>query len=208
MMFGMGDTGEIDVARIAASLAATHADFARVVADPSTSWTELPAPFLLHTRIYEFEKFLPTRPLLVYVGWADDGTAFVLNQRPDEFNRMMARDGARIEDPGRAVELARTFVHVTRPQNRRYLLVSSVDELPWMPGLEGPAVARAQEQRRAVGAALAPPGATPAAGGWDVDFFVVDGNSLDRLTTHVAADGQVRVDTARRFDDLLLTYTL
>lgn len=199
---------DVDRARIVEGLGSAGAAVADIVLDPSASIQELPASFMRRARLFEVEKFRPTRPTLVYIGLAQDGAAFLLNQRPDQFHLMVAHAGAQLDGPADAVELARTFVHVTRPQNRRYLLVASVDELPWMPGLEGDAAKRADEQRHALTKILVPPGASPKTDGWDVDLFVVDGNSLDRLIVHVRKSGRMETECERLFDELSLAYAL
>lgn len=188
--------------RLAAALRSQDEDAARFVADAAVTLEELPASFLARTRLFEAERFQPTRPTLRYVALADDGAAFVLTGDRAAFEAMLRHDGGRIDGPADAVELARTFLHVTRPQGRRYRLVTSVDEVPWRPGAEVSA------ERRAVADKLAPPAATPTASGWRVELCVVDGNSLDGVAVDVERGGGVRANAKRLIDTLTLTYTL
>jgi hypothetical protein len=191
-----------DRGRLAAALASKDQDAARFVADASVTLEQLPAPFLARTRLFEAERFQPTRPTLLYAALADDGAAFVLTANSSAFNAMFRHDGGRVDGPADAVELARAFLQVTRPQSRRYCVVTTVDEVPWRPGADVAA------ERRAVAEKLASPAATPIPTGWRIDLFVVDANSLDCVTVRVDRSGGVSATSQRLFDDLTLTYTL
>lgn len=166
--------------RIAAGLRQAFPDLARTVEADETSLERVPAPFLRSTRLFIAEKSLPTRPLLIHVGLADSGRVYLLNERRDAFNQMVKADGAIIADPGHAAELARLFLHLTRPQDRRYLLVATVDALPWMPGSR-------PDERAAI---VRPPTVTPRPTGHEVELYVVEDNALKRARVIVSRDGQ------------------
>jgi len=180
-------------------LRAEHADQARMIAEPGTKLQLLETPFLGRTRLYEARKFLPTRPLLVYAGLQAGGTAVLLNGRPEAFDELVRTDGARVADAPTAAALVRTRQHVTRPQDHRYLIVDSLDAIPYRSG------STPDERLRSV---VHPPLAQPAGAGFEVTLFVVEDEHLDLLTARVSPGGQVALSTQTIASDLPLVYVL
>jgi hypothetical protein len=189
---------------LAADLGRVDEYFGRALADPRTQLTELAAPFFSRTRVFVGERFLPTRPLLVYLGHHESGQAFLLNGQPDEFNRMVEAEGLRVEGFETAIQLARLFLDCTQPQDERFLLVSHADELPWMPG-EDPA--RIESARRELARHLAPPTARGGPGGsYAVDFCVVHDRALEIVTVEVSPTGQLQATARTVIPQLPLAY--
>lgn len=176
-----------------------HPELARAVAEPGTRLTPLEAPFLGRTRLYEARKFLPTRPLLVYAGLQAGGPTFLLNERPEAFDEMVRADGARVTDEAAATALVRMRQEVTRPQDHRYLIVDSLDAIPFRDG------SAADESLRGV---VQPPCATRAGDGFEVTLFVVEDEHLDRLIASVSPSGHVALMTHTVADALPLVYVL
>ena len=194
---------------LAARLRPINEFYAQLVTAPETQFQPVPTPFLTTSFVVQAQKFAPTRPILLYVGCGPDGQAFVLNGQPEEFNRMVHADGVHVRDAETAIELARTFLYVTRPQHQRYVVVSSITELPWRPNLEQDERNQRERATHEFGSVIRPPvAASRITEGFDVSAYVVHQMSLIEVVVAVASDGRATTTNRTLATDLPFTYSM
>jgi hypothetical protein len=175
---------------IARKLDADAPPWAATVRSPEATVTRWPTPSWLTGAIWRVERFMPTRPLVFYVGV--DKSVALLTGKPDAFNRWIRDEGTRVPNAAAAVALARLFAEVTHDTGVRLQILDSAEALPYRPGLAGDDAELRDRSRRELAPQIRPPRATSRGRrGWEVVAFAVDGMHVVRWRLRVARTGEV-----------------
>jgi hypothetical protein len=179
---------------------------AELVARERTTLAPLPTPFLGGGQILRVDGTAPHFPRF-YVGLAA-GRVFALSRDPAAFNRLMSSATVRVDGPDAATRLARTYLEATRDTRTLGYVVGGTRDIVFRPRLSGAEAARRDRIVAAYRSVIAPPKATPAAGGFTVVACTVNDRELRRHTLTVAAGGAVRDKVAVLVRDIPAPYTL
>jgi hypothetical protein len=192
-------------ARIAEQLAEHYPGFSQAARDPQTAVRAVPAPFE-SARIWRFEKFLPTRPLIFYVGVTGRDQVLLLTDEPKRFNQLVARERAP-RTAAEAVARARLFDETTSKADQRHLLIQSVDEIPFRPGLNAAQAELRDQAKASLAPRIRPPRTVRLGnGGWRVTAYAIDDDALVEISFDIDRTGAIQARSHVLRDDLPLVY--
>jgi hypothetical protein len=176
---------QIERARVDGAVAGSVSTLGELLANPRTTLERIDAPYLARSMILEARRFLPTRPQIVYFAVGPAGELFELVERPEEFNRLLVAEGLEVRSLDTARAIAIALIELTRPQDRRCLVVRSADDIPWRADADEAARARARQLVR-------PPAAWPERGAFTVSVMVLKDDDLVEETVHVPVLGALK----------------
>jgi hypothetical protein len=85
--------------------------------------------------ILQIDKLSPPHGIRLYIALAaDHSEALALSGQPENFNRMVQASSLQLKNAADAGALLTLFVQTTRPGRKRFRLIESVSDLPFMPG--------------------------------------------------------------------------
>ena len=119
--------------QIIAALEGTNADYVgSILQRDATRVSEYKAVFLAKWKILRVECYIPSHPILFYLGVNLPKQALLLSNDPEAFRRMVLDDGLSIQSPEVAVDYFEVFVEVTRPMKVPHYFVDSVDDVGFL----------------------------------------------------------------------------
>jgi hypothetical protein len=193
-------------AELSQALAAENEHYARMMSAPATEIELYPCSFLDHSFIYRVQYFIPSKPVIFYVGLAPGPRAYLLTAQPANFVDLCKASDVAINTEAVAAEYAATYLEVTRATSELFYLVSSVPDVNFQPNLSP-----AQEQVKSAFVeqyqdVIKPPTAERQGEGYVVLAFAVRRQSLESYKLEVTKDGDIGFVVTVVEDDLPLVY--
>jgi hypothetical protein len=192
-------------AELAAALDAHYPDIADYLRAPTTTLVHVSLPSLFPTTatLYRIYYSNPYHPIVFMVGLVD-GVAFPLTGHPERFAAFAHAAGVAIETAEAACDYARAFLETTRPAGRRFVVVSALDDLAFLPHPDDDDRASIAAFKRDFGELLRPPVAVADGAGFCVTLLTICDQVLQRQTLTVARNGGVDAVVATLAEQLPL----
>ena len=193
--------------RLVAGLQSTSPVNAKLVENPQTTLTPIPADWLSGWQILDVQNQTPPRPKRFFVALSDDGRAEVLSGQPDAFSTVLTEAGVQIDSAERAADVAAVFLDVTRDFRAFAYRIDSVDDIKWLPkptaAEESTRDALVEDYRSKV----KPPQVAESGDGWQVTVWMVQGRDLVRHELGLAS-GTAVTDSAETVEkDIPVPYS-
>ncbi|GIU82511.1 MAG: hypothetical protein D6687_12370 [Acidobacteria bacterium] len=164
----------------------------------------LNTPFLDKGKIYRITRFLPTRPLIIYVGVDGEENTYLLNADAEKFFEFVLKSGLRIDKKELKLEYAKVYLKVVYLPNGRLEIVENVQDLKPRPNLSEEKRREFDEFQERFKTVVKKPECQESR----CVLFVVKGQDLVKMELEIAGDGKVNVKETVLEKDLLIPYAL
>ena len=194
-------------AALARRVAKIDARTAEVIRSASSEITVLPTPFLRTGKIYRVAKFLPTRPLILFIGADDQNFTIVLNANPQGYFALAKNAGLLLQKPEERLDYVTTYLTTVESPNQRLQILHSVKELKSRPNLnatEKIAFAKFQSQYEKTIMAPIINNTIP----YQAIIFAIKNQDLLRLNVTLSADGKITFTETVIEKNLLIPYAM
>ncbi|MCA9821505.1 MAG: hypothetical protein KC482_01025 [Dehalococcoidia bacterium] len=193
---------------IHAALEPVRPDIARLVPDRQmTRIVPVECPGLSRYSIWQLTHLHPHKPIVHYLGFAEDSEIFVLSERPDQFVAMVDADGdVSIDSEAAAASFLRAYLVSTRRLTRLTYLVESVDDMKFRPKLDDAEAKERDRVRQEYAGTIVPLAAVKDGDGYRVEAYQVQEQDLVKITATVSTAGAIETDSAVLESNLPLVY--
>jgi hypothetical protein len=173
--------------RLIAGLRVSDSPRARLV--DKAELTVVPTDWLTGWQIVDVLNSTLAHPQRFYLALSADGSVVNLTGQPESFNRVISDARPRVVSAAVATDLAATFLDSTRDFVKYSYRIDGVDDIKWLPQLDGEAKQVRSRVEQAYGSKVTRPRADQVEGAWRFTIWMVNGNRLVRHDLQVAGGG-------------------
>lgn len=193
--------------RLVSALQGTSPAYARLVENPQTTLTPVPADWLSGWQILDVLNETPPHPRRVFVALATDGRTEVLTGKPEAFSTVLVDAGVEIDSAEAAVAVGAVFLDTTRSFRAYGYRIDSVTDIDWVPTATATEKAARDELVSTYRDKIKPAQAAESGDGWQVTVWMVSGRDLVRHELGLASGTAVTDQVTTVEKDIPVPYS-
>ena len=180
---------------------------ASVIRSADSKIEQLSTPFFRVGKIYRVSKFLPTRPLVIFIGVDDKDFTVVLNANREGYFELAEKAGLLLERRDVRLDYIRTYLETVESKDKRLQILQSVSDIKERPNLDEAEQKEFAEFQAKYEKTIQPPQINESIP-YKAIFFVVKGQDLVRLDITLMPDGKITPEETVLEKNLLIPYAL
>jgi hypothetical protein len=193
--------------RLASALQATSPVRSKLVENPQTTLTPVPADWLPGWQILDVLNNTPPHPQRFFVALSTDGRAEVLTGKPQAVSTVLVDAGVQVDSAAVAVGVGTVFLDSTRDFRAYGYRIDSVADIKWVPKPTAAQQAARDQLVKTYKSLVAPPQATQSSDGWQVTVWMVQGRDLVTHKLGVASGTAVSDAAETAEEDIPVPYS-